>query len=70
MQITNVKPKKSVRLDKSEVRALKKFMKGKTGFEASLEIGIQREILVNTIMRGSAAEKTVNKIREYFAKSN
>lgn len=66
METTSVKPKQSVKLTKEELRQLKSFMKGKTGVEASLEIGVCREVLISTALRGSAAEKTVNKIREYF----
>lgn len=56
------RPKKSVALTEKEHESLKKFLSGKTWFEASKQADISRETLYRIVTFGSGAEKTINKL--------
>lgn len=66
-EITNTeipKRRKSVRLTKEELKALKEFTKPfNTGVEAAEALGIDRAVMLRVILVGSGAPETIEKIR-------
>jgi len=68
MELTTNRPRRSVKLTVEEKKALKAFLKGKTGFEASMVLKVQREVIHNVVSRGSGSEKTINLIRQNLPK--
>lgn len=67
-----VRPKRSVELTESEVAALKALQDSKeiTNTEAAQILGIGREVMYITSLRGKASEATVKTIRKALAKKS
>jgi len=58
-------PKRSIKLSKDEVKALKNFCKNfQTEVDCALAIGIDRNVLARVRMIGSGSEVTISRIRE------
>ena len=58
-------PKRSNKLSKDEVKALKNFCKNfQTEVDCALAIGIDRNVLARVRMIGSGSEVTISRIRE------
>lgn len=62
------RPKKSVKLTENEMLAFKKFLKGKTWFQSSMELQISREVLARVLSNGSGSEKTITILRQNLQK--
>lgn len=69
MSNSNTRIRKSERLSKDEVKALKTYRKGyETMLDFSEDVGIARQTLDRVFQIGSGSEITVNAIRGYLAK--
>lgn len=66
-EITNTeipKRRKSVRLTKEELKALKDFSKSfNTGVEAAEALGIDRAVMLRVLLVGSGSPETIEKIK-------
>lgn len=61
--VVTAKPKKSVKLTDREVASLRvKVGKYPTKTAASIGLGVGREVLLYTLMRGTCSEETYNKL--------
>lgn len=64
------KKAKSVLLLPQELKSLKKYCKKfTTQVDASLSLGIDRNVLVRLLAMGSGSEVTVSRVREVLSKS-
>ena len=67
MSNTNTRIRKSERLSKDELKALKAFRKGfATMVEFSEVVGVSRQVLDRVLLFGSGSGESVKVIREYL----